>query len=69
MNLYYAQFHARNRIEQFHREAEGSRRASEAPGPRPDRSTNRPIGRSLVAALFLVAAILVGVLIALPANV
>lgn len=68
MNHYYAEFHARDRIEQLHREAVGSQRASQSPGRRGDRSTNRVTSKSLMAVLFLFAAILVGLLLALPAN-
>lgn len=52
MNHYYAEFHARDRIEQFHREADGSQRASQAQGRRRDRSANRSAPRSFVTALF-----------------
>lgn len=67
MNHYYAEFHAHDRMEQFHREAYASQRALQATGRR-DRSQNRATSRSLVVALFLFAAIFAGLIIALPAN-
>ncbi len=68
MNHYYAAFHARDRIAQFHCEADDARRASQAPGRGRDRSINRATRGSLTAALFLFATIVLGLMIALPAS-
>jgi hypothetical protein len=67
MNHYYAEFHARDSIERLHREADGSRRAAQALDGRGAATTGRAI-RSLRAAVFVVAALIVGVMVALPAD-
>ena len=68
MNHYYAEFHARDRVERFHREAYDAVRASQAPRRRGDHWTNRDTKGPLSAALALFIAIVVALLVALPAN-